>query len=381
MKKILLVLFLIVIQTSFVNAFSLDSTLNFHINTTPHSDLLYKEWEGTFGFVWPNFEILVGKTRYIWGAGSDSSLSLSKYSPSLPSISYRFKLNNIYNITIPEIRYMHFLSMLENDTNRWLFGHRLEMDILPNLQFGAWELMLCSEEVFWGYYVPVPLIPLYAKQHIAYKLSDGIYDYNSNVMLGFDFKYSWDDSNDIYAEVLIDDFPQRAIYNNPRKIGGLVGMRKQLFSNLGVWTEYVRINNFVYTHKNPLNRYLYYAKPFGHWLGMDGDLWTLGTKYDFDQKNSLTLQFNRIQKGEGDYDDNWEQDYGRNYEFLTGVIERFNELAIGITHDFDDNICLSSGVTFGFNQNAEHILNNDRGYFKLNFGLDLSFDYKLSLGY
>lgn len=364
--QIFMIFFMFLLSTPlcYANRFEMDTKFQMIINKNSQVPL-QTDLRTLINLGWSNYNFTLGNEQLIWGVGQTGTLSLSPTSPLIPFIQYR--------IVLPMIEYKRFLSPLEREENRWLFGHRLEGKF-SSLEIGIWELMLCSDEVFSGYFLPIPLLPLYATQHLSYKMFDLVYEYNSNAMFGMDFKYLLSDFGEVYGELVIDDFPQKSEYDNPRKAGGLIGIKYDLSDQADLWIEYVRINNFVYTHKNPSNRYLYLNKPFGHWLGMDGDLYAIGLNQIVSEDTRLYWQIHSIRKGEGNYTDNWEWDYGREYEFLTGIVEKSYQLKIKAEHDLFENLQLIISAGIGHSTNADHKENMSNDYSEFEIGLKAQFD-------
>lgn len=368
MKKINL----FVIFIAFLFSTSLCYANNFNLNieyqgllTTADDTKLISDWRASFKSDWTWLNLTVGKEKLIWGVAQTGTLSLSPSSPPIPLIQYR--------IILPMVEYYRFISPLELDRTRWLFGHRLEGKF-SKLNVGFWELMLCSNEIFGGYFIPIPIFPLYAMQYFG-KMFNNVYDKNSNVMLGIDFQYKIFDSTEIYGELLIDDFPQKAEFNNPRKVGGVFGIKYGLSNKTDIWGEYVRINNFVYTHRNESNRFLCFEQPFGHWLGMDGDLWALGINQIINEDTKIYWQIHRINKGEGDFKDNWVPDYNNDYEFLTGIVEKSYQFNIKAEHSVTENLQLIMSTILGQSHNTDHIKNLVTNYLEFKFGIKLHFNY------
>lgn len=366
MKKIkVFIFFLVLLSTNHCYANEIGIESKFQVFVIQNDKyILQTDFRNLIKLEWPDFTLSFGKEQLIWGVGQTGTLALSPTSPSIPFVQYHINLDRFY--------YNRFMSHLEKETDRWLFGHRLEGK-LYSLKIGIWELMLCSDEVFSGYFLPIPLFPLYATQHLGYKLFDTKYDKNSNAMLGMDFTYSVDDFGEVYGEMIIDDFPQKEEYSNPRKAGGLLGIKFNVSDYIDIWTEYVRINNFVYTHRNPMNRYLFFNRPFGHWLGMDGDLWAIGLNQEVREDTRLYWQVHKIRKGEGDYTDNWKLELGRDYEFLTGIVEHSYQLHVIAEHDFTENLQFKVGAIIGQSHNADHIENIVENYVEFNAGLSGQF--------
>ena len=363
--KVVLIFLMMLLSTHF--CYAIDVEIDKEVKTISKSDqsIIQTDLRFLINLDLSYFNLIFGKDQLVWGVGQTGTLGLSTTSPSIPIFSYQ--------ITIPSIRYDRFVSPLECNMNRWLFGQRLEGKV-KSLEVGVWELMLCSKDVFYGYFLPVPIIPLYAVQHIANKLNEE-FDNNSNAMVGVDFKYYISDFGEVYGELLIDDFPQKSEYDNPKKIGGLFGIRYDFSDKITIWSEYIRINNFVYTHKNPYNRYLYQDQPLGHWLGMDGDLCAIRMNQIVNENTKIYYQFDIIRKGEGDYDDNWKWEYNSNYDFLTGIVENSYQLHGKVEHDVSENLELTMSAIIGQSINTDHLENKRKNYSRFQIALKLHFDF------
>jgi hypothetical protein len=344
---------------------SLSGKIKYDVDIIPTLD-----WKGILVGSWPHFQITVGKGQSVWGEGRTDTLGLSRTSPTIPQVGYR--------VDYFQFNYTHSIFPLERSENRWLFAHRFETNLIPHLRVGVWETMMCSDNVYPGYFLSMPFMPFYAIQHVAYRTSGSIYDMDSNAMFGLDFHYQINGGWDIYGELVVDDFPQRRIYGNPRKIGGLFGLLWNGWKDQGltIWSEYVRINNFVYTHKNPSTRYLYRGEHFGHWLGMDGDLVALGVEKQFGEKDYLSGQFHLIRKGEGDYNDNWQSEDGNGLEFLSGVVEHRTGIELTWKHQVSFNLAMQTEAELAKIWNANNQPEVEKLYVvfavKLNYAFDTS---------
>lgn len=359
MKKLLVLIVFLVLISNVSNAsdWSIYTDLKGLIEIS-NPLILRTNLSGEIHFKRAFFDLSVGYNQLNWGQGETSSLILSKSSPNIPYMNYE--------IEWWKLKYNRFVSPLEN--NRWLFGQRIDLYNYHNFNLGAYELLLCSDKVFYGYYIPVPLIPYYALQRIAYDLFESKYDYNSNVMIGFDFNYAFDEQKSIYGEILIDDFPDSKESITPKKAAGLIGVRWEDFmSQSDLWSEYVRINNFVYTHRNPSNQYLFKNQPLGHWMGMDGDLWAIGVNQVISDKSELKWQLHYIRKGEGTYSDNWENEFLDQYTFLTGIVETSYEIQIDLIHQFKEQLRGTLCSVIGFSNNTNHVENAYESYWKSTF--------------
>lgn len=368
MKRILLSILFILFMSVHCFASEMDPNAYLKGELLWDDSEVLSDWQAFFSLDSGKFSLGIGRKQLNWGVGETGSLIMSTTSPAFSLFEYKFEWKGV--------QYEHFIGALERENNRWFLGHRFGGSLTPNFEISLWELMLVSEEVFPGYYIPVPGVPFYAIQHLAYKTSGLVHDYNTNVMIGGDFRWKVSKTTDVYGELLIDDFPQRSTNNNPEKAGGILGVKWITpIKNVTLFSEYLRLNNYVYTHRNPNNRFLYHGQPFGHWLGMDGDLMAVGLKYKLSSTDQLNAQFHSIRKGEGDYTDKWNYLEGNEYKFLSGVIEYTQQISLDYDFKLRDNVMVELGSNIGISQNSDHIQGNKKAFLDFQVGLKVEYNW------
>jgi len=185
---------------------------------------------------------------------------------------------------------------MESEQQRRLFGHRLEYAPTPRITVGVSETAAVSGDVSAALYLPFPGLPLYALQRSASQ-RDRTQDRLININFGADFSVWWElppdfalDGDDhvravaqpevsttpprleLYGEIFIDD-AQQSISNRafiPDMVGGLIGIDLPALPGnlrLGANIEYVALTNFVYSHKNTDNNYMYRGRILGASFG------------------------------------------------------------------------------------------------------------------
>ena len=108
--------------------------------------------------------------------------------------------------------------------------------------------------------------------------------------MGAALRPAWNSHGEIFIDDAQGHIPNRAYV--PDMVGGLVGIDlPKLPWNLrfGANIEYVAIANFVYSHRNPNNDYVYRGVMLGHPLGPDSDMLVLTLSYCPDKCAKLTL--------------------------------------------------------------------------------------------
>ncbi len=298
----------------------------------------------------PATGMTVGRQQIRWGPGLTGGLVLSDYA-SLDGLTFQIDLG--------QARYTQVQAARDLESGKWLLAHRLEGDVLPNLKLGISEAIAVSGGFHMQFAHLIPACPYYLIQHLTIK-KDREQDKWTNALVSVDASVDLKDDILAYAEFMADDFPWALSAKGrvPYMVGGLVGisLRKPLQSHAqkqgplikefchenskperyySVTAEYVRINNYVYSHKNPDNTYVTKNETLiGHPLGPDADGVYLILASDLHhqigpvraRQASLSLGFER--HGEGELGQPWRPDDGIKYEFLSGTIETRTALGL-----------------------------------------------------
>lgn len=270
-----------------------------------------------------------GRQRIQWGPGSTGGLILSDQA-SLDGLTLHFGLN--------KVSYTQLYAARELLSGKWLLAHRLEGQILPTIRLGISEAIAVSEGFKMRFAHLAPLVPRYLIQHLTMR-SDRAQDISTNAFFSVDASINLTDNLLAYAELMADDFPwARSVKGRvPYMVGSLVGVSFTKPLNLGdtrqtrsssVTAEYVRINNYVYSHKNPDNTYVTRTgQLIGHPLGPDADGAYIILATDsypetgFESGNHVALLMGYERHGEGELGQPWHRSHGTEREFLWGVVE------------------------------------------------------------
>lgn len=257
----------------------------------------------------PWLDIEAGRDLVAWGPGYRSNLILSRDSDvyDLFKFTFRFK----------KFKYETFHGFLNADETKYLSGKRFEARIFPWLQFGIAEAVVYGNRSIEFMYIN-PFIPInLAERHLG--------DRDNNT-ISFDFTYFSPFGIKAYGELFLDDFSvSKNLFNDyGNKWAVLLGalwVDPLGLPNTEFRVEAVRIQPFVYTHRDPINTYKNYNNPLGHWLGPDADDWFLEITHRPHRNLKLGLSWEQRRRGDNNINEGTPPE-DRRIHFLDGVVER-----------------------------------------------------------
>lgn len=220
----------------------------------------------------PWFELQLGQDTLQWGPGYHDSLLLSKNPLAMDMI----KLQANYE----SVTFTAFTAILEDmatDINdKYISGHRVEGYFWDRFGLGISEVVVYGNRFEPGYLNPVNIY-LINEQPIS--RADGrVGGSGDNVLMSVDMRLRPVDDFEIYGELMVDDGNPAANFKHwDTKFGVLGGI--YLTDPFGIpdtdfQAEYAFINQYAYTHVNPVNVYKHFTTPIGHQIGSDADnLW------------------------------------------------------------------------------------------------------------
>lgn len=292
-----------------------------------------KKWRGLAGEVETafmaysgrNFDILFGRFGSFWGPASQS-LVLSSTAKPMDACSFRLRWGKLH--------FAYQLGKLnrlvgEADAkgifeNRYFAGHRIDLRLFDNLNIGLFETIIfggAGRNLEFSYLNPLLFFH-------AVQLNE---DVNDNTFLGLDICYYLGNRYKIFGQILIDDYQiddKSQGDNEPDEVGFILGFHSlDLFDLFDLNAEYLRITNRTYNQNQKRNIYVNRGELIGHSFGPDGDRVSLSLDKWFEYKRKVSLNLSYQRKGEGRYDDEWnepwfevEGDYSE--PFPTGVVEK-----------------------------------------------------------
>ena len=255
---------------------------------------------GYLKFNLPWFELQLGQDTLQWGPGYHDSLLVSKNPLAMDMI----KLQATYS----PITFTAFTGILEDmaeDINeKYISGHRVEGYFWDRFGFGISEVVVYGSRFEPGYLNPVNIY-LINEQPIS--RADGrVPGSGDNVLMSVDMRLRPVDNFEIYGELMVDDGNPAANFKHwDTKFGILGGI--YLTDPFGIpdtdfHAEYAFINQYAYTHVNPVNVYKHFTTPIGHQIGSDADNLWLEMRRRWTDKLETVFGYELERHGSGDID-------------------------------------------------------------------------------
>lgn len=291
----------------------------------------------------PDSSLTVGRQVHKWGPGLSGSLLISGSAP-LDGITLSAGTGSL--------RYVQVAAIRDAARARWVLAHRIEGRVIPGVQVGVSEAVAVSGGFRLQPYYLIPGCPYHLSQYLSIQ-DDRSQDRWANVLAAIDASVAISPRIKLYGEFLADDFPWAPSTRGrvPYMTGALAGF--QLEAPIGFETcrgavEYVRINNYVYSHKNPQNAFVGAdGRLIGHPLGPDADAVYLFVTCPIELGKTrllrgieATARLGCERHGEGKVGRAWDPSEGVAHEFLSGTIETRASLALevraGVGRQFPD---------------------------------------------
>ncbi len=253
---------------------------------------------GYLKFNLPWFELQLGQDTLQWGPGYHDSLLVSKNPLAMDMI----KLQATYS----PITFTAFTGILEDMAEeinqKYISGHRAEGYFWDKFGFGISEVVVYGSRFEPGYLNPVNIY-LINEQPIS--RADGrVPGSGDNVLMSVDMRLRPVDDFEIYGELMVDDGNPAANFKHwDTKFGILSGI--YLTDPFGIpdtdfHAEYAFINQYAYTHVNPVNVYKHFTTPIGHQIGSDADNLWLEMRRRWTDKLETVFGYELERHGSGD---------------------------------------------------------------------------------
>ena len=277
----------------------------------------------------PWFELQLGQDTLQWGPGYHDSLLISKNPVAMDMI----KLKAEYK----PITFTAFTAILEDmapDINdKYISGHRLEGYFWDRFGLGISEVVIYGNRFEWGYLNPVNS---YFINEQPISRADGRVDGSGdNILLSVDMRLRLVDDFEIYGELTVDDGnPAVSFKHWDTKFGILGGI--YLTDPLGIpdtdfHAEYAFINQYAYTHVNPVNVYKHFTTPIGHGIGSDADNLWLELRHRWTNRLETVFGYELERHGSGNIDKPHPADAPKDdiWTPLSGITQSEHRLSIG----------------------------------------------------
>lgn len=333
-------------------------------------------------------ELVGGVASLKWGPGRNGSLALSGVADPMPIAGYRLEEE--------KADYIRFAGLMERDPNRTLVAHRLNYRPAPWLRLGISETAVLSGDPSTIFYFPFPGTPVYALQHVASQ-EDPRRGNDANVNIGADFALEFG-GVELYGEFLIDDAQGSLSRRDsvPDFVGILGGLevRREVGGDAaggaGAWllagnVEYIRINNYVYSHRVPNNCYVYHDVGLGHPLGPDADAMVLTVRAEAPAAPAapaatrIELKASRERHGEGHIGLPWRAEFGKDEIFLSGIVERVWKLELAVERRIAGGMWLTANAGMARSENHRNVAGADFNGLSAGLGLRLELDTGINM--
>ena len=280
-------------------------------------------------FKMPWFEMQFGQDNLQWGPGYHGNLMVSPNPIAIDML----KFQTIFKT----VSFTAFTGVLEDrseDINeKYISGHRIEGYFWDRFGFGMSEVVVYGNRFEPGYLNPVNIY-LINEQTIS-RADSRAPGSGDNVLASVDLRFRPIDNFEIYGEMLVDDGnPAASFYHWDTKFGILGGI--YLTDPFGLpdtdfHVEYTFINQYTYTHVNPVNVYKHFTSVIGHHIGTDADNLWIELRRRFTDKLETVFGYELERHGEGDIDKSHPQDAPKDdvWTPLSGITESEHRLRIG----------------------------------------------------
>ena len=277
----------------------------------------------------PWFELQLGQETLQWGPGYHDSLLISKNPLAMDMI----KLQATYE----PVTFTAFTGVLEDmaaDINdKYISGHRSEGYFWDRFGFGISEVVVYGNRFEPGYLNPVNIY-LINEQPIS--RADGrVPGSGDNVMMSIDMRLRPVDDFEIYGELMVDDGNPTNFKHWDTKFGILGGI--YLTDPFGIedtdfHAEYAFINQYAYTHVNPVNVYKHFTTPIGHQIGSDADNLWLELRRRWTDKLETVFAYELERHGTGNIDKEHPPDAPKDdvWTPLSGITQSEHRLSVGV---------------------------------------------------
>ena len=275
------------------------------------------------------FELQLGQETLQWGPGYHDSLLISKNPLAMDMI----KLQATYD----PVTFTAFTGILEDmaeDINdKYISGHRIEGYFWNRFGFGLSEVVVYGDRFEPGYLNPVNIY-LINEQPIS--RADGrVPGSGDNVLMSVDMRFRPIDNFEIYGELMVDDGNPAANFKHwDTKFGILGGI--YFTDPFGIpdtdfHAEYAFINQYAYTHVNPVNVYKHFTTPIGHQIGSDADNLWLELRRRWTDKLETVFGYELERHGTGNIDKEHPPDAPKNdvWTPLSGITQSEHRLSVG----------------------------------------------------
>jgi hypothetical protein len=305
-------------------------------------------------FKLPWLELQIGQDNLRWGPGYHGALLVSENPISMDMI----KLQAVYK----HITFSAFTAILEDldpqINTKYMSGHRIEGYFWNRFGLGLSEVVVYGNRFEPGYLNPVTIY-LINEVNISRGDSRAIGS-GDNVLISVDSRLRLTDNLELYGELMVDDGNPAAEFHNWDTKFGLLGgfyMTDPLgISDTDLHAEYAFINQYAYTHENPVNVYKHFNSVIGHFIGSDADDLWVELRHRFTDKLESKLTYELERHGEGNVDKPHPLDApaGDRWKPLSGITQSQHGITLGVNYTAIGQYTLAVDFTQIWMRNMGH---------------------------
>ncbi len=264
--------------------------------------------------------VTLGREQLLWGAGFSDRMVLSsttvpfdfgKVELRYKSISYSFVHGSLVGTD----------TLGRQISSKYISTHRLEFNLSSRIRLGLNEAIFYSNQPVNFAYLN-PLVFLTSADLAADPAN------RNNSVIAMDIELLPAKKVRMIGTFLIDDlnfetlkYAGNDVRGNDNKFGwqwGILWTDALRVSNLTLFTEYTRINPFVYSHRSIANSYTHKDLSLGHSLQPNSDEWLLGFDFDITYRLGINGQVRFQRSGENIVDSRGGMIYNAGGNILRG---------------------------------------------------------------
>ena len=319
-----------------------------------------------------------GRERITFGLGYSGSLALSGEAPDMDFLKLTFKygiinFSSVFGSTVGE-----YSPDREERYSKYFTANRLKLSFDKLFDVGIGETVISSRGIELGYLNPL----------IFYKFAEMSLQDRDNGTIFADIQTHFIKNLELQGTFFMDE----NILSNLSDLSkasnktayqlGLFWYEPAGLKNVSLIFEYTKIRPYVYTHFDSKNIYSAFGVGLGHPAGPNADQLFFKLKYNFSEKLTLDLEFQKIRKGKNYYDTegNLERNVGGDIfqtfrtgidndeaYFLDGVRENTESIGVNISYEPIRNYVFDLHYSNNIVKNITYDQNTDNSYAYLKF--------------
>jgi len=298
-----------------------DSVINFaqtgyillHEKSAQQKQINYSEYRASIGYQWKNGFVSIGQDNLIWGYGVNGKIVLSEKSPFNQYIRLHYQpfpwLKFDYTHTTLNSNFVDSANTYSygndvyggarlNYVPKFMANHSITITPKKGIDFSIGESIIYTEKVDPGFLFPLMYYKLYDNNKSNYQIMNGN---NGQLYFQLSLKNIIPKAH-FYSTLFIDEIKVLKIFDpnkSRNQLGFNIGLNLNdiLINYLSIYSEYTRVNPFVYNNINPAQNYNSYGFNLGDWVGNNFDRKIIGFKYTPISRLKLDFRFQDIKKG------------------------------------------------------------------------------------